>query len=221
MDAEKFGAFIQSRRKELGMKQSELAEKLHVTDKAISRWERAVGFPDIKLLEPLAEALELSLTELLKCERMPSPLPETAETETIRILEEERIFSRKRKLILRLGQAAITVAAFALIFISRYGGLSAGQQYVIYAIAFLGSFFAHMALKFIVERLYLTNRPWGIWHNGYTWIAWGLLTVGVLVVRYGARGGSDTKNMLMMLFGSALAGGGYLYYKLKEEQREE
>lgn len=53
MDAKKFGTFIQTWRRELGMTQSLLAEKLGVTDKAISRWERGVGFPDISLLEPL------------------------------------------------------------------------------------------------------------------------------------------------------------------------
>ncbi len=70
MDAERFGAFIQARRKELGLKQSELAERIHVTDKAISRWERGVGFPDIKLLEPLADALEVSILELMQSERI-------------------------------------------------------------------------------------------------------------------------------------------------------
>lgn len=43
MDAKKFGSFIQTRRKELGMTQSQLAQKLDVTDKAISRWERGVS----------------------------------------------------------------------------------------------------------------------------------------------------------------------------------
>lgn len=56
MDAQKFGAFLQTQRKSLSLTQSQLAEKLHVTDKAVSRWERRVGLPDINLLEPLAEA---------------------------------------------------------------------------------------------------------------------------------------------------------------------
>ncbi len=65
MDIQSLGAFIQSRRKDLGMTQSQLGAKLHVTDKAVSRWERGVGFPDIKLLEPLAEALQISVSELI------------------------------------------------------------------------------------------------------------------------------------------------------------
>ena len=68
MDIQSLGAFIQSRRKDLGMTQSQLGAKLHVTDKAVSRWERGVGFPDIKLLEPLAEALQVSVSELMRCQ---------------------------------------------------------------------------------------------------------------------------------------------------------
>ena len=70
MDAQKFGSFLQAQRKALGLTQVQLAEKLHVTDKAVSRWERGVGLPDIQLLEPLAQALDLSLTELIRSERI-------------------------------------------------------------------------------------------------------------------------------------------------------
>ena len=70
MDVQRFGAFIQSRRRDLGMTQGELGAKLNVTDKAISRWERGVGFPDIKLLEPLAEVLQISIQELMQCEQI-------------------------------------------------------------------------------------------------------------------------------------------------------
>ena len=70
LDVQRFGAFIQSRRKELGLTQGELGQKLNVTDKAISRWERCVGFPDINLLEPLADALQISIQELMQCEQV-------------------------------------------------------------------------------------------------------------------------------------------------------
>lgn len=66
MDAKQLGTFIADRRKSLGMTQALLAKKLHVTDKAVSRWERGVGFPDIHCLEPLATALQVSLLELVQ-----------------------------------------------------------------------------------------------------------------------------------------------------------
>ena len=69
MEAQKFGQFIAGIRKEKKMTQAELAGKIHVTDKAISRWERGLGFPDIQTLEPLAQALGISVLELMRSER--------------------------------------------------------------------------------------------------------------------------------------------------------
>ncbi len=69
MEAKQFGQFIAGIRKEKKMTQAELAGKIHVTDKAISRWERGLGFPDIQTLEPLAQALGISVLELMRSEK--------------------------------------------------------------------------------------------------------------------------------------------------------
>lgn len=69
MDAKAFGSFLAETRKARGLTQSALAEQLHVTDKAVSRWERGLGFPDINTLEPLAEALGLTLSQLMHADR--------------------------------------------------------------------------------------------------------------------------------------------------------
>lgn len=68
MDPVKCGKFIASKRKLLHMTQLELGNKIHVTDKAISKWERGLGLPDINLLEPLSEVLHVSVNELIKSE---------------------------------------------------------------------------------------------------------------------------------------------------------
>lgn len=65
MDAKKTGKYIQMNRKKQGMSQKELADKLNITDKAISKWERGLSFPDISMLIPLSEILEISLYDLL------------------------------------------------------------------------------------------------------------------------------------------------------------
>lgn len=65
MDPQKTGQFICILRRQRGLTQRALAEILGVTDKAVSRWERGRGLPDVGLLRPLAEALGTSVTELL------------------------------------------------------------------------------------------------------------------------------------------------------------
>ena len=65
MDAKLTGKLIARKRKELGLSQAELAEQVHVTDKAISRWETGRGMPAVDSLEPLAAALGLTVSELL------------------------------------------------------------------------------------------------------------------------------------------------------------
>ena len=60
------GETIASLRKEKGMTQSELAEKMNVTDKAVSKWERNLSCPDIKTISKLANILGVSVEDLLK-----------------------------------------------------------------------------------------------------------------------------------------------------------
>lgn len=69
MDSRVFGRFIAEIRKEKDMTQAELAGMIGVTDKAVSRWERGVGFPDINTLEPLAKALDVSVLELMRSQK--------------------------------------------------------------------------------------------------------------------------------------------------------
>ena len=64
------GAMIKRLREEKKLTQSELADKIFVTDKAISKWETGRGYPDISLVEPLAKALDVSVIELLSGENV-------------------------------------------------------------------------------------------------------------------------------------------------------
>ena len=65
------GELIAARRKELGMTQKELAAKMNVTDKAVSKWERGIAFPDIQSVPQLAEILEMSVVELMDAQEGP------------------------------------------------------------------------------------------------------------------------------------------------------
>ena len=68
MDNEKIGQFIATRRKALGMTQKELGEQLFVSDKTVSKWERGASLPNVALLQPLAEVLEVGVSDLLNGE---------------------------------------------------------------------------------------------------------------------------------------------------------
>lgn len=69
IEKEKFGPFVAQLRKEKGLTQKELAKRLFVSDKAVSKWETGASLPDTALLIPLAEILGVSATELLLSER--------------------------------------------------------------------------------------------------------------------------------------------------------
>ncbi len=71
MDAKMTGQKISQLRKEKQLTQNDLAQTLHVSIAAVSKWERGLNFPDLTLLEPLAEALDTTAAELLGLENAP------------------------------------------------------------------------------------------------------------------------------------------------------
>lgn len=101
MNAKETGALIASRRRELGLSQTALAQQIHVTDKAVSRWETGRGLPDIQSLEPLAAALNLSVSELLSGRRL------TEEEQTVTAGSQIVAALRRQKRRLWQGAAAV------------------------------------------------------------------------------------------------------------------
>ena len=69
MDAVKSGRLISQARRENGLTQQQLADLLSITGAAVSKWERGRSFPDVSILEPLAEILGLSVIDILRGER--------------------------------------------------------------------------------------------------------------------------------------------------------
>ena len=66
MDQKKIGKFISEKRKELKLTQAQLAEKLGVTDKTVSRWENGNYMPDLSLLQQLSKELNVSINKNLR-----------------------------------------------------------------------------------------------------------------------------------------------------------
>lgn len=77
---EKFGHFVAARRRALGLTQKELGDRLFVSDKTVSKWERGASLPNIALLQPLAEVLDVSVSELLNGECLTADAPLAAST---------------------------------------------------------------------------------------------------------------------------------------------
>lgn len=62
IDKEAFGTFLAQLRKEKGMTQKDLAERIFVSDKAVSKWERGLSLPDVALLQPLADLMDVTIS---------------------------------------------------------------------------------------------------------------------------------------------------------------
>ena len=70
MDQKRIGAFIAQCRREKNLTQIQLAEQLGITNQAVSKWENGRGMPDVSLLQPLCDALGISLNELFSGEHI-------------------------------------------------------------------------------------------------------------------------------------------------------
>lgn len=117
MDAQFTGNQISTRRKELGLTQKDLAEKLHVTDKAVSKWERGLNFPDLGLMENLADALDTTPAYLLGLEEASRDEIVSSVTEISNEQLEDTL-----KDIKWLGWGALAVAAMLTISYLLFGG---------------------------------------------------------------------------------------------------
>ena len=197
MDPKEFGVFIQTRRKELGMNQAQLAEKLHVTAKAVSRWERGVGFPSIELLQPLADALEITIAELMQSKLLEKDLPkeEAAQlvTQTVETIRQQEALSWKRKLILYGGYVVFFVIYLFLYMVgmeirfeSRWSGIIVAEIGV-----FIWWFGARALNSLLTGAPFYIRGPKKKWQH---YAAIGVFVVGILVLM-AAQSWMDSKRL--------------------------
>lgn len=100
MDSMKTGMIISDARKKLKMTQKDLADKLFVSDKAVSKWERGLCFPDISVLIPLTETLNISLYDLLRGEKVNKEEVEETLKNTINYSNNELKRKKKKYIII-------------------------------------------------------------------------------------------------------------------------
>ena len=110
MDQVKTGRFIKALRKENNLTQREVAEKLNISEKTVSKWETGNGLPEVGLMLPLCELLGISVNELLSGERLDEKRYfEKAEQNIMSLIEEKA--EAKKKLIVAIITAVITTLA--------------------------------------------------------------------------------------------------------------
>ena len=124
MDQEKIGKFISQCRKEKKLTQAQLAEKLNVSDKSISRWENGKTMPDISLFEPLCEILDISIIELLKATRLNNKKETNKISAEVLIDYSKYIKNKNKKLILTI----LFIMSLSPMLLNQYGGLRNDQE---------------------------------------------------------------------------------------------
>ena len=137
MDQIRIGKFIADERKRKGYTQKQLSEKLEISDKTISKWERGNGFPEVSLLLPLCNELEITVNELLSGERVSEEdYRKKAEENMVNLVREAQ--ESKKKIILSVVVAALTIiAAVPLFMVSGMIEMENGIRIILIVIGFI------------------------------------------------------------------------------------
>ena len=151
MDQIKIGKFIADERKRKGYTQKQLSEKLEISDKTISKWERGNGFPEVSLLLPLCNELEITVNELLSGERVSEEdYRKKAEENMVNLVREAQ--ESKKKIILSAIVVGLTIiAALPLIMIS---GMLEMENWLRVTLIIIGGvvFFGGIAVACVLDR---------------------------------------------------------------------
>jgi len=121
IDQMRTGRFIAERRKGLGLTQAQLAERIGVGDKAVSKWETGKGLPEISALLPLCAALGINVNELLSGETLEGKdYSDKAEENMMNLMRDREAIGRRNLLSL----LALAAAAAFMALMARLSGLN-------------------------------------------------------------------------------------------------
>lgn len=191
LDNEKFGKFVTMLRKEKNLTQKELADKLYVSDKTVSKWERGLSIPQVSLLIPMADILDVTVTELLKGERIQEDKPmNIKEVEklvtssmTLKLEEQKQTQSNKKQgkilylvmiigIILEIGilmlMNQLSLAENYDLFIFEAMFLSFGTWACLFARDSLPVYYDQDKIGFVMDGIVKINLP-GVAFNNSNW----------------------------------------------------
>ena len=191
MDNKKFGEFIAQLRKEKHLTQKELAERLFISDKAVSKRERGLSMPNVSMLIPIAEALGVTVTELLRGERLETErILKKDEVEALvtcsmeMSFKEQKVRQKNRRRWIRLYLVSLCIAAAELFLFNRLGFslndmaegvlpyvgmlLMFGGWFCIFARETLPAYYDENKINFISDGFLRMNMP-GLYFNNSNW----------------------------------------------------
>lgn len=176
LDREKIGKFIAELRKEKGMTQKELAEKLKVSDKSVSKWETGNGIPDVSMLMPIADLFEVTVAEVLKGQRL-------AQTDRINVTdvnamlkqtlqmseEENKAFEIRKKKAIRNYVLCLVIAALEVGLLLMWNGSGENMGISMMTFVLLAVFFGGYFVFFIKEKLpaFYDENSIGFYTDGF------------------------------------------------------
>ena len=118
MDQVKIGRFIKAMRKEKNLTQREVAERLSISEKTVSKWETGNGMPEVSLMMPLCELLNISVNELLSGERLDEKLYYEKAEQNIMSLIQEKAEAKKKIIIAVIIGVVTLIAGLAIMLIA-------------------------------------------------------------------------------------------------------
>lgn len=182
IDKKLFGSFIAQKRKEKSMTQQDLADKVYVSAQAVSKWERGKSLPDITLLMPLANILDVSLVSLLEGREEVDPKAEDLLEKMVGINEDVKVnkgkINKKRLGILLIILAAVSVEYLILykkfnleienfltpgilgVIFSTYLWLAVDER--------LPSYYDENKISFVAQGIFRINMV-GVYFNNKNW----------------------------------------------------
>ncbi len=151
MDQKQTGKFIAEVRRERGLTQKELADRLLISDKTVSKWERGGGFPEVSLILPLCKELGITANELLSAKRLQeSEYKKNAEENMVMLMKEKK--ELKLKILVESFVVFITIiAGLALCTVAAYVDMALGLRIALIVIA-LTILFVGIMVAVLIER---------------------------------------------------------------------
>ncbi|MDE5946465.1 MAG: helix-turn-helix domain-containing protein [Oscillospiraceae bacterium] len=125
MNQIKTGRFIMELRKSKNLTQKQLAEKLNISDKTVSKWECGKGMPEISLMLPLCEVLEINVNELLSGERISeNNYHRKAEENMMNLIKEKQENKRKLIIAIIIALMGVSMLVVSIMIVNYETGLS-------------------------------------------------------------------------------------------------